>query len=73
MGDRLRLWLELVTKLMSVELRDQDDIFNWCLTKYASFTVKSMYSDLMKIGHLPDICVAWDLKIPLKINFFCGI
>jgi hypothetical protein len=72
-GDRLRLWVELVTKIMSVELGDQDDSFIWCLTKHASFTVKSMYSDLMKIGYLPDRCVAWDLKIPLKIIFFCGI
>ena len=55
---------------MSVELGDQDDSFIWCLTKHASFTVKSMYSDLMKIGYLPDRCVAWDLKIPLKIIFF---
>ena len=68
MGDRLRLWVELVTKIMSVELGDQDDSFIWCLTKHASFTVKSMYSDLMKIGYLPDRCVAWDLKIPLKIK-----
>ena len=72
-GDRLRLWIELVTKIMSVELGDQDDSFIWCLTKHASFTVKSMYSDLMKIGYLPDRCVAWDLKIPLKIKKNCGI
>ena len=69
-GDRLRLLLELVTKIMSVELGDQDDSFIWCLTKHAFFTVKSMYSDLMKIGYLPDRCVASGLKIPLKIKNF---
>lgn len=69
-GDRSRLWLYQVAKIMNVELGDQDDSFVWCLTKHASFTVKSRYSDLMKTDHLLDSCVAWDLKIPLKIKIF---
>jgi hypothetical protein len=47
---------------------DQNDSFVWSLTKHASFTVKSMYSDLMKTDRLPGSCVAWDLNIPLKIK-----
>ena len=37
MGDRLRLWVELVTKIMSVELGDQDDSFIWCVDKACFF------------------------------------
>jgi hypothetical protein len=45
--NRWRLWLQLVQRLMSVQLNDDKDVFVWGLTPPGAFTVKSMYLDLL--------------------------
>jgi hypothetical protein len=41
------LWLQLCRKLMRINLSDDNDRFVWSLTINGTFTVKSMYEDLM--------------------------
>ena len=43
-GNKLRLWLDLGTKVLNVELNDQNDGSVWNLTKHTLFTVKSTYT-----------------------------
>ena len=69
-GDKLRLWLDLVEKVMNVELGESNDNFFWNLNKNVVVIVKSMYSDMMIFENVPAKCVSWKLKIPLKIKVF---
>ena len=41
------MWLELVERLMDVNLSNEKDIFCWKLTSSGVFTVKSMYLDIL--------------------------
>ena len=68
--DKLRLWHELVSKVLNVVLSDANDSFKWTLTKYSNFTVKSMYKDLMQINSLPCKSIVWKLKVPLEKKVF---
>ena len=70
-GDKLRLWLELVSKVANVTSEDKD-YFQWSLTR-AYFIVKSMYKDIMQADRLQVNCVIWKLRIPQKLRFSCGI
>ena len=72
-GDKLRLWHELVSKILSVTLSDANDSFKWTLTKNSDFTMKSMYKDLMQINSLPCKSIVWKLKVPLKIKVQRGV
>ena len=54
---------------MGFELNERKDEFIWSLNK-RSFSVNSMYKDLMRENALPDFCVSWKLKLPLKIKVF---
>ena len=57
-------------RLMDITLTDTPDIFHWNLTPNGTFTVKSMYEDLMN-GHTRFLQkYLWKLKIPLKIKVF---
>jgi hypothetical protein len=60
------LWLELVERLMYIQLTNEDDSFVWSLTNLGSFTVKSFYLDLLddKTKYLRKYI--WKIKIPLK-------
>lgn len=69
-GDRLRLWLELVSKVLNVVLTMGNDSFVWSLKKDSIFTVKSMYTDLMQSNRLPSRDIVWKLKLPLKIKIY---
>jgi len=72
-GENLRLWMELVFKVMNTTLTDSSDTFEWGLTKNLSFTVKSMYNDVMQADRVSVNCIIWKLKIPLKIKTSYGI
>jgi hypothetical protein len=55
---------------MTVNLVNEQDKFVWNLTTSGTFTVKSMYEDLMN-DHTPFLRkYLWKLKIPLKIKIF---
>jgi hypothetical protein len=46
-GNRWTLWLQLLNRLLQVQLNNEKDIFVWGLTSSGIFTVKSMYLDLL--------------------------
>jgi hypothetical protein len=69
-GNHFKIWLQLVTELMEVTLSTAEDMFSWRLTDTESFTVKSMYADLMD-GQIVFLWkYIWKLKVPRKINIF---
>jgi hypothetical protein len=58
-GDKWDAWVHLVSRLTTVQLSD-------------TFSVKSMYADMMS-GHTVFLKkYLWKIKIPLKIRILCG-
>jgi hypothetical protein len=70
-GNNLALWHKLVGMVAWVQLDNHKDTFSWSLSK--TFTVDSMYKDLMKGVGLMTECINWKVKLPLKIKFSFGI
>jgi hypothetical protein len=69
-GDRWTTWLQLVERLMKVNLTDDSDSFIWHLTESGIFSVKSLYTDLMN-GHTRFLHkYLWKIKVPLRIKIF---
>jgi hypothetical protein len=69
-GDKCDAWVHFVSMLMSVQLTDEPDRFKWHLTPTGSFSVKSMYADIMS-GHIVFLKkYLWKIKVPLKIEIF---
>jgi hypothetical protein len=67
-GNHFEIWLQLARKLMGVTLPTVEDSFTWRLTDAESFSVKSMYVDLMN-GHIVFLQkYIWKLTVPLKIK-----
>ena len=46
-GNKWTVWLQLVEKLMGVNLTNEPDSYKWRLTQSGMFSVKSMYADYM--------------------------
>ena len=69
-GDKLKQWTELVGKVTSIELNNENDIFEWNLNKQQRYTVKSLYLNLMLNEGTPSSCFAWKIRVPLKIKIF---
>ena len=69
-NNNLRLWLELVSKIVSTGLTETSDVFVWGLTKNLNFTVKSLYTNMMQADRIHDKCIVWKAKVPLKIKIF---
>jgi hypothetical protein len=69
-GDKLIAWFDLVSKVATVILSEEKDIFWWDLHGKGSFTLSSMYNAFIQTGSLPRKCVLWKLKVPLKIKVF---
>ena len=69
-GDKRRVWIQLVSLVMNTVLTESNDTFVWGLTKNSNFTVKSFYNDLMQADRIPDNCIGWKLKVPLKVKIF---
>jgi hypothetical protein len=63
-------WVDLVTRVMSVQRTDSEDTFRWNLTNSGSFTVKSMYLDLLNDHTMYLKKYIWKIKVPLKIRIF---
>lgn len=55
--------------MILVQLNDRRDSFVWTLTK-KFFSVQSMYNDLMRGVGVPNNCLDWKIKVPLKIKIF---
>jgi hypothetical protein len=67
-GDKLRMWLELVALLVNVNLSDAEDNWEWKLGKNSAFSVMTMYNDLMIADKVHVVSPIWKLKLPLKIS-----
>jgi hypothetical protein len=68
--NRWRLWLQLVQRIMTIQLNDEKDVFVWGLTTSGVFTVKSMYLDLLDDDTKYLKKYIWKMKVPLKIKVF---
>jgi hypothetical protein len=66
-GDKWNQWLNLVSRLMEVQLSSVQDIFRWNLTASGEFSVKSMYLDFMNDNTNFLKRYIWKIKVPLKI------
>jgi hypothetical protein len=62
--------LHLVRQLINVELTNEKDTFTWNLTTSGTFTVKSMYLDLINDDTKYLKKYIWKIKVPLKIKVF---
>jgi hypothetical protein len=69
-GHRWTMWLQLVQRLLQVQLTNEKDIFVWGLTTSGIFTVKSMYLDLLDDDTKYLKKYIWKMKVPLKIKVF---
>ena len=72
MGDRLGRWKVLISLVAHVKLGEIEDQFVWKMNQSSRFSVKSMYTSLMQENSVPANCVAWKLRVPLKIKIFLG-
>ena len=57
MGEKLRMWIELVSLVLNVSLGEAEDKREWSLGKSKLFSVKSMYMDLLIANHTPENCL----------------
>jgi hypothetical protein len=71
-GTNLRDWHKIVASLQDVNLYEQRDVFVWALHSSGSFSVKSMYAALINNGVRMSQDI-WQIKVPTKIKYFCGI
>lgn len=55
---------------MDVQLFDQEDSIHWKLARNGSFSVKSMYMDLINSDRLSRSLHIWKIKVPLRIKIF---
>jgi hypothetical protein len=70
--NRWTLWLQLVHRLMFIQLNGKKDMFVWGLTSSRTFTVKSMYLDMLDDDTKYLKKYIWKMKLPLKIKVFMG-
>jgi hypothetical protein len=64
------MWLHLVQQLINVDLTNEKDNFTWNLTTSGTFTVKSMYLDLLNDDTKYLKKYIRKMKVPLKIKVF---
>ena len=70
MGERWTSWLHLVHRFMAVQLFDQADTILWKLSANGSFSVKSMYMDVIDTGPIPRSLHVWKVEVLLRIKIF---
>jgi hypothetical protein len=68
--NRWRLWLQLVQRLLQVQLNDGKVVFVSGLTSSGIFSVKSMYLDLLDDDTKYLKKYIWTMKVPLKIKIY---
>lgn len=68
--DKWTAWLDLLRRLMSVNLNNEPDSFRWQLTTFGVFSVKSMYADLINTGPAYRSKHILKTKVPLKVMIF---
>uniref|UniRef100_A0A453CXF0 Reverse transcriptase zinc-binding domain-containing protein n=1 Tax=Aegilops tauschii subsp. strangulata TaxID=200361 RepID=A0A453CXF0_AEGTS len=55
---------------MDVQLSDHEDTIHWKLVANGTFSVESMYLDLIDSGPLSRSLHIWKIKVPLRIKIF---
>jgi hypothetical protein len=68
--DKWTSWLNLLHRLIEVQLSEDPDKFIWRLTANGEFSVKSLYVDFMNDHTVFLKKYIWRLKVPLKIRIF---
>ena len=68
MGERWNAWMHLVRRLIQIHLSDQSDIIHWKLDTNDTFSVKSMYMDLINSGPILRSLHILKIKMPLRIK-----
>ena len=69
-GNKLMMWNNLVSRLSTIDLRQEKDDFKWKLDQTGVFSVKSYYLGLIN-QNAPNLNKRiWKLKAPLKIKIF---
>jgi hypothetical protein len=72
-GNKWDRCVHLVVRLMRVQLTNNEDVFKWSLTTSGSFSVRSMYLDLLNDQTIYLLKYIWKIKVPLKKSeFLCG-
>jgi hypothetical protein len=66
----LLAWYHLVSKVVSISLSNDKDVFVWNLQKSGNFSVRSLYTSIIQCGVVPSKCKLWKIKAPLKIKIF---
>jgi hypothetical protein len=69
-GDKWLSWLDLVERLMDIQLTDEKDTFIWKLTDSGQFSVRSLYAELLNGNTRFLRKYLWKIKVPLKIRIF---
>ena len=69
-GECWNSWLHLVRRLMDFQLSDQPGAIQWKLSRNGSFSVNSMYLDLIDSGPISRSLHIWKIKVPLRIKIF---
>jgi hypothetical protein len=68
--NKLREWLNLVSRISHVQLVEGSDYFKWSLTKSGIYTVWSLFRHLIDTHPPFRHGRIWRMKIPLKIKIF---
>jgi hypothetical protein len=66
----LLAWYHLVSKVVSINLTNDKDVFVWNLQKCGNFSVRSLYTSIIQCGVVHSKCKLWNIKVPLKIKIF---
>jgi hypothetical protein len=69
-GNKWDMWIHILQRLILFQLTDVDDVFRWNLTTSGSFSVKSMYHDLLNDHTVYLRKYIWNMKEPPKIRIF---
>lgn len=48
---------------MSTSLNNERDVFSWNLNKNKTYTVNSMYNDIMINEGIQEECLSWKIKV----------
>jgi hypothetical protein len=65
----LLAWYDLMSKVVSINLTNDKDVFIWNLQNSGIFSVHSLYTSIIKCVAVPSKCKLWNIKVPLKIIF----
>jgi hypothetical protein len=69
-GIKWNEWIHLCQRLITIQLTNESDMFKWNLTTAGTFSVKSMYLDLMNDDTRYLRSYLWKIKVPLKVKIF---